>query len=49
MFDKTFFKFLFGFMTIIGLGLVVVVIAKDYSDGGDTVWNLIANFFRAQP
>lgn len=46
MLDKNFFKFLFGFMAIIGLGLLGAIAAHAYSDSGLNIKDLITNFFR---
>lgn len=46
MFDKTFFKFLFGFLAIIVIGLAGVVISKAYTGSDSTVQDLLAHFFR---
>lgn len=46
MLDKNFFKFLLGFLAIIGLGLLGVFAAHAYSDSGINIGDLIANFFR---
>jgi len=48
MANNSFFKFLFGFVAIIGLSLVVAYVADAYSNGGGLgdIGDLIANFFR---
>ena len=45
MFNKTFFKFLFGFAAIIAVGLIGVVVSEVYSGSGGGVKQLIASFF----
>lgn len=46
MFDNDFLKFFFGFLALVGLGLVGVVVSEAYSSSGGSVKDLIANFFR---
>lgn len=45
MFDKSFIKFLLGFMAIIGLGLIGVVFFQGYGGEGEGVRSFIANLF----